>query len=48
MDPVTSALVDEGERVCTRAEELYEQQLTREATRARRIQEEGQEGGTTQ
>jgi hypothetical protein len=47
IDPVTYALVDEDEQVRTRAQELYEQQLTREATRARPVQEEGQEGGTT-
>jgi hypothetical protein len=47
IDPVTAALVDEDEQVRTRAEELYEQQLTREATRARPVQEEGPKGGTT-
>lgn len=39
MDPVTAALVDEDEQVRTRAEELYDQQLTREATIARPVQE---------
>ena len=47
MDPVTAALVDEDEQVRTWAQELYDQQLTREATRARPVQEEGPEGGTT-
>ena len=47
IDPVTAALVDEDEQVRTRAEALYDQQLTREATRAQPVQEEGQKGGTT-
>jgi hypothetical protein len=47
IDPVTAALVDEDEEVRTRAEELFEQQLTRETTRAQPVQEEGQKGGTT-
>jgi len=47
MDPVTAALVDEEEEVRTRAEALYDQQLTREATRAQPVQEAGPEGGTT-
>jgi hypothetical protein len=47
IDPVTAALVDEDEEVRTRAEELYDQHLTREATRAQPVQEEGQKGGTT-
>ena len=34
MDPVTAALVDEDEEVRTRAEALFDQQLTREAARA--------------
>jgi hypothetical protein len=45
LDPVTFALVDEDEEVRTRAQELYDQQLTREATR-KPVQEEGQKGGT--
>jgi hypothetical protein len=48
IDPVTAALVDEDEEVRTRAEALYDQQLTRETTRAQPVQEKGQEGGTTQ
>ena len=48
IDPVTAALVDEDEQVRTRAQDLYDQQLTREASRARPVQEEGQKGGPTQ
>jgi hypothetical protein len=34
LDPLTYALVDEDESVRTRAQEIYEQQLAREATTA--------------
>ncbi|MGH7207994.1 MAG: hypothetical protein ACREIL_01280 [Nitrospiraceae bacterium] len=47
IDPVTAALVDEDEQVRGRAQDLYDQQLTREASRARPVREEGQNGGTT-
>jgi hypothetical protein len=47
IDPVTYALVDEDEQVRTRAQELYDQQLMREATSARPVQDEGQKGGPT-
>lgn len=47
IDPVTAALVDEDEEVRTRAEALYDQQLTREATRAQPVQEAGPKGGAT-
>jgi hypothetical protein len=39
-DPVTYGLVDEDEQVRTRAQDLYQQQLTREAAEAVPIQEE--------
>lgn len=34
LDPVTYALVDEDDTIRTRAQELYEQQLAREASTA--------------
>jgi len=44
MDPVTYALVDGDEQVRARAQELWEQQLTREAATTRPVQEEGPGG----
>lgn len=41
VDPVTYALVDEDEQVRTRAQELWEQQLTQEAGATQPIPEEG-------
>ena len=48
IDPVTFALVDEDDGVRARAQELYDQRLTCEATRAQPVQEEGLIGGTRQ
>jgi hypothetical protein len=45
IDPVTYALVDEDDGVRACAQELYDQQLTNEATREQPVQEEGQKGG---
>lgn len=44
LDPVTYALVDGDEHVRARAQELWEQQLMREAAAARSVQEEGHRG----
>jgi hypothetical protein len=44
LDPVTYALVDGDEQVRSRAQELWEQQLMREAVETRPVQEEGHEG----
>jgi hypothetical protein len=48
LDPVTLALVDEDESVRTRAQELWEQQLTREAAATRPVPEEGHAAQTKQ
>jgi hypothetical protein len=44
LDPVTYALVDGDEHVRARAQELWEQQLTREAATTQPVQEEGPGG----
>ena len=44
LDPVTYALVDGDEAVRARAQDLYTQQLTREAAAAPPVQEEGERG----
>ena len=46
LDPVTYALVDGDEAVRARAQDLYTQQLTREAAAAPPVQEEGERGQT--
>jgi hypothetical protein len=44
IDPLTFALVDEDDQVRARAEELWEQQLTREEAATQPVQEEGPGG----
>jgi hypothetical protein len=44
LDPVTYALVDGDESVRARAQELWEQQLTRETATTRPVQGEGPGG----
>jgi hypothetical protein len=40
LDPVTYGLVDEDEQVRVRAQELYQEQLTRDAAEAVPVQQE--------